>query len=96
MWAYFLHVPEVRSVSYLTIIYGGSVQDHNRSRDMAWCRLITDAFNEISALIIQAKDVLNTLTIRQNLPMFRSLRFLYSGSKISLILKMKPASSNAT
>lgn len=65
---------------------------------MASCRLVTGVFDEISAFIIQVKDVLDTVTIRQDLPMFRSLRssYTYSGSKISLILKMKPESTNAT
>jgi len=63
---------------------------------MASCRVVTDVFDENSAFIIKVTDILDTVTIRQDLPMFRSLRFSFSGPKISLILNMKAASSNAT
>jgi len=63
---------------------------------MASCRLVTEVFDEIPAFIIMVKDILDTVTIRQELPRFPSLRSSFSGPKISWILKMKAASSNAT
>jgi hypothetical protein len=50
---------------------------------MASCRLVTEVFDEIPAFIIKVKDVLDTVTIRQELPVFSSLRSSFSGSKIS-------------
>jgi hypothetical protein len=50
---------------------------------MASCRLVTNVFDEISAFIIKVKDVLDTVTSGQELPMFPSLWSSFSESKIS-------------
>lgn len=50
---------------------------------MASCRLVTEVFDEVSVFVIKVKDVLDTVTFRQDVSMFPSLRSSFSGSKIS-------------
>lgn len=50
---------------------------------MVSCRLVTEMFDEIRTFIIKVKDVLDTVKIRQELPIFPSLRSSFSWSKVS-------------